>query len=241
MASESPAIASRNLPSVSSTSQRPLDAFEKRRFGAIAPGRAALGDDAAGIGEDGLERAADAADVLVEFVLGVPELQDLEPTNDADRIAATGRKAGGPAQPAADMFQALPRTIAGLQRDDRAACGLGDLLGAASGEFGELNTLALLRAQLRMGRDQSCARGMKLRAIQFFELPVPGQGRVDGPRQQFLIARAAFDRLLHRPSEFEGLRGEILKALTIAVERGGLDPGAAGDDGDGLDMLEQGS
>jgi hypothetical protein len=46
--------------------------------------------------------------------------------------------------------------------------------------------------------------------------------------------------VLHRSAEFEGLLGEIEKALAIAVERSGLDSGATGDDGDGLDVLEQG-
>src|SRR6476469_4189553 len=103
------------------------------------------------------------------------------------------------------MFEALPRAVAGLQGNDRAADRLGDLPGAAAREVGEMAALAALVAQAGMGRGKLGAPRHQLVPIAALELLLPvGCGR-DRLGQALLVPRAARDRALYCLAEIIGL------------------------------------
>lgn len=227
--------------------QRLLDARQERRAVFLAAEqRTAVAGDAARIAQDGGERADDLADVAAELALGIPELGRLQSANRAhdvvarDRLRDEARRGGRrEAETVAHVLETLTRAVAGLQRDDRAANRVGDLPGAGTGELGQMAALAALLAQAGIGGAELGALRHQLGPVPALELPLPSGGGGDRFRQALLVPRAAFDRALHGLAEIIGFLGEGEKALAVAVERGSLDPRAARDDGDHLDVLEQ--
>src|SRR6266702_3954983 len=138
-----------------------------------------------------------------------------------------------------DMLEALTRAVASLQRDDRAADRLGDLPRAAAREVSEMAALAALVAQAGIGSAELGALRDKLIPVAALELLLPAGCGGDRLGQTLLVPRAALDRALHGLTEIVSLLREGEKAFAITVERSRLDPRAARDDGDHLDVLEQ--
>ena len=99
--------------------------------------------------------------------------------------------------------------------------------------------VAALIAQSGIGGAELGALRRQLIAVAALELLLPAERGGHRLGQALLIPRAAFERALYGLAEIVGLLREGEKALAVAVERGCLDPRAAGDDGDHLDVLEQ--